>query len=491
MQDRDTASNDARLDEEASQGESLGRGNLAGSRGNQGASEVKTGFDGTNGPRYINLSKTEFFKTQEGEVYGFVDLTNGEMYLDETVISPEHPIHEYTHLWDYKVRQENPELWNRGVELMKATPLWAEIEQSEQYGKSARWARQSEEARTFLIASEVHSRLVGKDGEAILNNIEKKQGSQGIVAKLRNWLNEFWGNLKDTFSKWSQKDLDALDLETFKKMTLRDFVKNADTGSYFTDADFNSFKIQVDTALKAAIDSGKKIVLPENGIGTGKAQLEQRAPRLYNYLTSKLEELRRTGTVKFGEEAKPTNTSRVKKIISGGQTGVDTIGLQVGRELGIETGGIAPKGFARELNVDTEDIASYGLREITDEEQAKHQDATGKKDKWTGRTYLNVSNSDGTVYFHENDRLGLWATNNAAKRFNKPFLLNPTAQELRTWINENNIHTLNVAGDRGSTLSKNEEIANTIREALSMEEEQVQPQQDMTTQQAQPQIVVN
>lgn len=40
----------------------------------------------------------QLFTTAEGEVYGFVD-KQGRIYLDETVISPEHPIHEYTHLW--------------------------------------------------------------------------------------------------------------------------------------------------------------------------------------------------------------------------------------------------------------------------------------------------------------------------------------------------------------------------------------------------------
>ena len=38
----------------------------------------------------------ETFTTPQGEVYGFVD-KDGNIYLDETKISPEHPIHEYTY----------------------------------------------------------------------------------------------------------------------------------------------------------------------------------------------------------------------------------------------------------------------------------------------------------------------------------------------------------------------------------------------------------
>ena len=40
--------------------------------------------------------------------------------------------------------------------------------------------------------------------------------------------------------------------------------------------------------------------------------------------------------------------SPVTKIISGGQTGMDTIGLEVGLALGKETGGTVPPGFLRE-----------------------------------------------------------------------------------------------------------------------------------------------
>lgn len=162
------------------------------------------------------------------------------------------------------------------------------------------------------------------------------------------------------------------------------------------------------------------------------------------------------------------NTTSVTKIISGGQTGVDTIGLQVAKELGIETGGKAPKGFLREEGIDNEDIASYGLEEITDEEQADYTKRTDKKDPYTGRTELNVRNSDGTVYFNVgSDTAGLIATRRSTEEWNKPFIENPTAKELRQWIKDNNIKTLNVAGNRGSKLSKNNKVAETIREALT------------------------
>nr|DAH00051.1 MAG TPA: hypothetical protein [Crassvirales sp.] len=73
-----------------------------------------------------------------------------------------------------------------------------------------------------------------------------------------------------------------------------DTKKNRGTSedSYFTDEDFDTFKAQVDEAIQKAIDSGKTIVIPEGGIGTGKAQLKERAPKLFSYLQDKLNSLR-------------------------------------------------------------------------------------------------------------------------------------------------------------------------------------------------------
>lgn len=177
-----------------------------------------------------------------------------------------------------------------------------------------------------------------------------------------------------------------------------------------------------------------------------------------------------------GLSSKGTSTlkaSNVTKVISGGQTGVDTIGLQIARELGITTEGTAPRGYLRESGVDTEDIRSYGLKEITEEEQAEYTRLTGKRDPYTARTSKNVENSDGTVYFaSDGDSAGRLATQREANRLGKPFLLNPTADQLREWLIANNIQTLNVAGNRGSKLTEEQtqNISNVLREALGVKD---------------------
>ena len=166
----------------------------------------------------------QFFTTPQGEVYGFVD-SEGNIYLDETKISPEHPIHEYTHLWDRAVQKNNPELWQRGVELMKQTSLWSKIANDENYGKLWKAKGLPQEEIDNLIASEVHARFTGKGGETLLNQIAKEQGSADIVQKLKQWILDMWKDLKATFGTWSKEDLDKLTLKDFNHMTVRDFAE--------------------------------------------------------------------------------------------------------------------------------------------------------------------------------------------------------------------------------------------------------------------------
>lgn len=177
-----------------------------------------------------------FFKDSKGVVYGYVD-NHGNIHFDKNKIRPEHPIHEYTHIWDRVVALKNPSLWIRGVELMKqfnGGKLWNEIANSEFYGK--KWSNMSDAQREFMIASEVHARLVGEGGAKLISEIEAKQGSSDIISKLEDWAIKFWWSLKQIFSNWSKEDIEALTLKDFNHMTLRDFV-TGNTYVAFSDLD--------------------------------------------------------------------------------------------------------------------------------------------------------------------------------------------------------------------------------------------------------------
>lgn len=93
-----------------------------------------------------------------------------------------------------------------------------------------------------------------------------------------------------------------------------------------------------------------------------------------------------------------THTVPTTKIISGGQTGIDRLGLEVGKELGLETGGTTTPGYYTENGRD-ESLKDFGVTEISPELQA------GRKGRefYLPRTEQNVLNSDGTVVSPEFD----------------------------------------------------------------------------------------
>lgn|GEM_PF-1460529 len=129
----------------------------------------------------------------------------------------------------------------------------------------------------------------------------------------------------------------------------------------------------------------------------------------------------------------------LQRIISGGQTGIDQLALEVARSIGLPAGGVAPKGFLTENGPDTRLLDLYGLTE--------HPSAS-----YPPRTKTNVRESDGTVLFGEM-RGGTRLTVESCKKEEKPYLINPTTDELKAWLIKHQIKVLNMAGNRGSGLS--------------------------------------
>lgn len=130
---------------------------------------------------------------------------------------------------------------------------------------------------------------------------------------------------------------------------------------------------------------------------------------------------------------------QLKRVISGGQTGVDQIGIKVARRLGIPTGGTAPKGWRTE-DGPRPSLAEFGLVESFSPDYAT-------------RTAENAYDSDGTVIFADDlDTPGTKCTIKALKRHYKPYVVNPNVEQLVEFLNKHKISILNVAGNRGSKL---------------------------------------
>lgn len=136
----------------------------------------------------------------------------------------------------------------------------------------------------------------------------------------------------------------------------------------------------------------------------------------------------------------PADGTAPKKIVSGGQSGVDRAALDVAAELSLPRGGWCPKGRYAE---DGPIPDAYPLKETPSPDTSQ-------------RTEWNVRDADGTLVLTEGEPSGGTAvTIRFARRHRKPCLVldlgaDPDPAGVGRWLARHGIDVLNVAGPRES-----------------------------------------
>lgn len=137
-----------------------------------------------------------FFKTENGEAYGFT--VGGKVYLDPKIATTETAVHELTHLWADMLRKENPKEWKHVVELMKGTPVWDEVK-----------AKYPELKTEDEIADEVLAHYSGRRGaERLRAEQQRLAREEGVsmldrasavaaIERVKDALNSFWKKVAD------------------------------------------------------------------------------------------------------------------------------------------------------------------------------------------------------------------------------------------------------------------------------------------------------
>lgn len=170
-----------------------------------------------------------FYRRPNGTVYGW---TNGTtVYLTESGMNPNTPIHEYTHIWADAMRKHNPDGWASIVKLLKGTPVWNEVMADANYANI-----HSDEHK---VASEALSRISGRENSAKMeamaqqmidenaNDTVKKNRARKLLDRMRKALQEFWS--------WVGKELFGIkNFESIEQVTdriLYDLVSGTDLTS--------------------------------------------------------------------------------------------------------------------------------------------------------------------------------------------------------------------------------------------------------------------
>ncbi|MCK4664065.1 MAG: putative molybdenum carrier protein [Bacteroidales bacterium] len=134
---------------------------------------------------------------------------------------------------------------------------------------------------------------------------------------------------------------------------------------------------------------------------------------------------------------------KIKKIISGGQNGVDQGALEFAFENNILSGGWCPKGRLCENGKIPE---KFPLQETL-------------SNQYSERTKMNIINSDGTLIISYKGTIdkGTKLTQELCLKNNKPFLLLNITEFIELskkvfpeWLENNKLNTLNIAGPRES-----------------------------------------
>lgn len=140
--------------------------------------------------------------------------------------------------------------------------------------------------------------------------------------------------------------------------------------------------------------------------------------------------------------------SKLKKIISGGQSGVDQAALQVAIDLEIEHGGWCPPGKVCENGIIPPQFKLL--------ETPKECDDSATHIPRSQRTIWNVKDSDGSLIFLSEKLLdkGTELSIKTSEKLEKPYLIvDPSfdtsydiIQDIQKWIRENKIEILSVGG---------------------------------------------
>ena len=201
---------------------------LASSASDQGlvtAVKIVTNFENPKiGPENIvpQDKKTRYFRTPEGEVYGFT--AGGKIYLDSERMNAATPMHEYTELWSQIVARENPAWWHRAKEIMRGDTgrlgeIWQEVNSDPNY----------RDLGEDLRASETLSRATG---EWFARKQAGIRDHENLFMALKRLVREFWRKLKSAFARWSDEELAKMKADDVMGAPLKDFVEGIDLTKY-------------------------------------------------------------------------------------------------------------------------------------------------------------------------------------------------------------------------------------------------------------------
>tara|TARA_S200002703_G_scaffold70754_1_gene61349 strand:- start:1417 stop:9504 length:8088 start_codon:yes stop_codon:yes gene_type:complete len=157
--------------------------------------------------------------TKNQKVYGAV--YEGKLYLNPDLQNYNTPIHEFGHVWLNAAKQLNPEVYKRGLELIKNSEYITAIEKSKSYQKVVKQMRKdgaTETEITNYLLEEALATAIGDKGESFVSAAQQKN--------FKNWMNELFAFVKKLtgISDVTPEQLQDLTLDNFLQGVVVDLL---------------------------------------------------------------------------------------------------------------------------------------------------------------------------------------------------------------------------------------------------------------------------
>lgn len=226
--------------------------------------DSQEGFDNLlANPEVVALTTKQ--QRDDGKVYGAV--FQGKLYLNPGAANLNTPIHEFGHIWNNIAKQQRPELYNKGLELIESDNTYVkQIENSPEYQRVIKQmqkeGRTEQEVRQFIL-EEALATAIGDKGESFANAAVKKD--------FKNWLKKLYRFVKSMIglSQYTDEQLQDITLDEFLQGVVVDLLSGEQV---FKDAQFKEFPDQLqlmtgisldETSMTTIISAGREQGFPD------------------------------------------------------------------------------------------------------------------------------------------------------------------------------------------------------------------------------------
>lgn len=157
--------------------------------------------------------------TKNQKIYGAV--LDGKLYLNPSLENFNTPIHEFAHVWTNTIKELSPEIYQKGINLIKDSDYVSQIEASKDYKRITDKMRKDgatdQEIRDYIL-EEALATAVGDKGESFATASQQRN--------FKNWLNDLFQFIKKLtgISKLTPEQIQDLSLDDFLNSVVVDLL---------------------------------------------------------------------------------------------------------------------------------------------------------------------------------------------------------------------------------------------------------------------------